>query len=342
MTFWIIVNSNNVIEFTLELLERTRTMTTSSRKAQPRDSSVTVNSLPPISPRLCSCDAHGGHFVDRQVQNIERFVHEEAKALGDGFHNSRKERFGVFKTAFDMLVDESTSFKPLLADINAEYLDVIKAVEKGEQQRTHISRDLKCVVGEKITKENYDKRIQDLERNAKIIKADNEQLRMKYQRMEVEMDMHSDVSKTTSNNRLFEKSTLLPGLKIEEQTDVNILSSSLKKLHTEVQTTQESMKTNFFPKEKKVLLEKDLQEKDRSHNHVSRYNKALKEKLGRLTIAVEVCDIFDLASINQQVTSNPNPPHLGNVKLHTDEQFFLDMFISLYVQSTFFSWHVLI
>ena len=282
-------------------------------KAKRNNSTVTVNSLPPISPRLCNCDTHGGRFVDRHVQDIEQFIHEEAKALGDGFHNSRKERFGVFKTAFDMLIDESTSFKPLLADINAEYLGVIKAVEKGEQQRAHISRDLKCVVGEKITKENYDKRLQDLERNAEIIKVDNEQLRRKYQHVEVEMDMHSDVSKTTSNNRLSEKSTLLPGLKIEEQTDVNVLSSSLKKLHTEVQTMQDGMKTNFFPKEKKVLLEKDLQEKDRSWNHVSRYNKALKEKLGRLTIAVEVCDIFIL-----QVTSNschrPDNMFLTNVE----------------------------
>ena len=271
----------------------------SARSKAQRNDNATVNSFPPISPRLCSCDAHGGDFVDRHVQDIEQFIHEEAKALGDAFHISRRERFGVFKTAFDMLIDESTRFKPLLADINAEYLGVIKAVEKGERQRTYISRDLKCVVGEKITKENYDKRINDLEQHAKVIKANNEQLRMKCQQKleEEKMDMCSDMSKTSSN-RLFKKSTLLPGLKIEEQTDVNILSSALKHLHAEVQTVQEGMKTNFFPKEKKVLLEKDLQEKDRSQSHVSRYNKALKEKLGRLTIAVEVCDTFNLASDN--------------------------------------------
>lgn len=274
----------------------------SARSKAQRNDGATVNPFPPISPRLCSCDAHGGDFVDRHVQDIEQFIHEEAKALGDVFHNSRKERFGVFKTAFDMLIDESTRFKPLLADINAEYLGVIKAVEKGERQRTYISRDLKCVVGEKITKENYDKRIHDLEQHAKVIKANNEQLRMKYQQLEEEkMDMRSDMSKTTSSsNSLFQKSTLLPGLKIEELTDVNILSSALKNLHAEVQIVQEGMKTNFSPKEKKVLLEKDLQEKDRSQSHVSRYNKALKEKLGRLTIAVEVCDAFNLASDKHQ------------------------------------------
>ncbi|CAB4035106.1 Hypothetical predicted protein [Paramuricea clavata] len=268
-------------------------MSASSRKTQSSEYAKT-NSLPPISPRLCSCDAHGGYFVDRRVQDIEKFIHEETKALGEGFHNSRKERFGVFKKAFDMLIDESTSFKPLLADINAEYLGVIKAVEKGEQQRAYISRDFKCVVGVKITKENYEKRIQDLEYKAKLIKANNDQLRTKYEQLEEErIDIICpDVGKLTTTNtshNLIERSRLvLPGLKMEEQTDVDVLSSALAKLQAEVDTMQKSTKTKFFPKERKMLLEQDLQEKERSHNHVSRYNKALREKVGRLTIAVEV------------------------------------------------------
>ena len=62
--------------------------------AYSKRTSANGNSLPPISPRLCSCDVHNG-------------------------------RFGVFKKAFEMLIDESACFKPLLADINAEYLGVI-------------------------------------------------------------------------------------------------------------------------------------------------------------------------------------------------------------------------
>ncbi len=228
--------------------------------------------------------------MDRHVQDIEKFIHEETKALGKAFHASRKERFGVFKKAFEMLIDESTSFKPLLTEINAEYLGVIKAVEKGDQQRAYISRDLKCVVGEKFTKENYDKRIQELEQRAKCIRANNEQLRMEYEQSEVEkMEICSDVGKTATNNNLFKQSRLfLPGLKMEEQTNVEVLSSALEKLQAEVQSTQGRTKMIFFPKERKMLLEKDLLEKERSQHHVSRYNKALREKLGRLTIAVEV------------------------------------------------------
>ena len=243
-----------------------------------------------ISPRLCSCDIHDGHFVDRHVQDIEKFIHEETKALGKTFHNSRKERFGVFKNAFDMLIDESTSFKPLLADINAEYLRVIKAVEKGEEQRAYMSRDLKCVVGERFTKENYEKRIQELEKKAKLIKANNEHLREKYKQIQAEeMEVCPEIGKTaTSNNNLVKQSHLvLPGLRIEEQTDINVLSSALEKLRIKVQAMKQKTKINYYPKEKKMLLGKNLKEKERSRNHVSRYNKALREKLGRLTITVE-------------------------------------------------------
>ena len=274
--------------------------------ASSKRTSANSNSLPPISPRLCSCDVHNGRFVDRHVQDIEKFVHEETKALGEQFHASRKERFGVFKKAFEMLIDESTCFKPLLADINAEYLGVTKAVEKGEQQRAYISRDLKCVVGEKFTTDNYEKRIQELESKAKLIKTNNNKLRMKYEHDTVEdtADSVDDVQKTAPTY----KSTkhyriLLPGLELEEQTDIDVLSSALKKLQAEVQAMQDSMKFNFYPKAKKISLEHDLKEKETSHNHVSRYNKTLREKLGQLTIAVEVTGISSCSDLHEYLSS---------------------------------------
>ena len=289
-TFWNTIY--NVLIFISNCWHRNcNKMSASSRKPKSYKNTSRNNSLRSISPRLCSCDIHDGHFVDKHVQDIEKFIHEETKALGKAFHSSRKERFGVFKNAFDMLIDESTSFKPLLADINAEYLGVIKAVEKGEEQRAYMSRDLKCVVGEKFTKENYEKRIQELEEKAKLIKVNNEQLREKYKQIQAEgKEVCPEIGKTTTtNNNLVKQSRLvLPGLRIEEQTDINVLSSALEKLRTEVQATKQKTKINYYPKERKMLLEKDLKEKERSRNHVSRYNKALREKLGRLTITVEV------------------------------------------------------
>ena len=267
-------------------------MSASSRKSQTSKNTSRSGSLRTISPRLCSCDVHDGHFVDRHVQDIEKFIHEETKALGKTFHNSRKERFGVFKNAFDMLIEESTSFKPLLVDINAEYLGVIKAVEKGDEQRSYMSRDLKCVVGEKFTKENYEKRIQELEYKAKLIKDNNKHLREKYKQIQAEkMEVCPTVDSTTTVKNHFVKRShlVLPGLKIEEQTDIDVLSSALEKLQAEVQTVRQKTETNYHPKERRMLLEKDLKEKEKSQNHVSRYNKALREKLGRLTITVEVC-----------------------------------------------------
>ena len=98
---------------------------------------------------------------------------------------------------------------------------------------------------------------------------------------------------TTISNNLDKQSCLvLPGLRIEEQTDVDVLSSALEKLQTEVQQMKQKTKTNYYPKERKVMLEKDLKEKETSRNHISRYNKALREKLGRLTITVEVGGLF--------------------------------------------------
>lgn len=262
-------------------------------------------SLPPISPRLCSCDVHDGRFVDRHVQDIEKFIHEETKSLQDRFYESRKERFGVFKKAFDMLIDECVSFKPLLANINAEYVGVIKAVEKGEQQRAHISRDLKCVVGEKITMENYKKRIQDLEYKAEVIKANNEQLRMKQERLDAEkVESCLEACCATTTNSMKQSRAVLPGLKMDEQFDVDVLRSALEKLQANVKTMQQNMKTSFSPKGRRVLLEKDLEEKERSQNRVSRYNKALRENLGRLTVAVEV---FDLLSKYCNIQAEPLP-----------------------------------
>lgn len=249
------------------------------------------HSLPPISPRLCSCDVHDGHFVDRHVQEIERFIHEEAKELGEVFHNSRKERLGVFKKAFSLLIEESTSFKALLSEINAEYLSVMKAVEEGEQQRSCISRDLKFIIGERITKENYDKRLHDLERKVKLIKGNNEKLRMKCELLKREkIKLCPDMEKVAStNNSIHRSHHVLPGLKLEEQTDIDVLSHALEKLRTDVQNMQESMKTHFSLKERKLLSEQNLMEKEKSKNHVKRYNKALREKVGRLTIALKVC-----------------------------------------------------
>ena len=184
----------------------------------------------------------------------------------------------------------------LLADTNAEYLGVIKAVEKGEQQRAYISRDLKCVVGEKFTKDNYEKRIQDLEDKAKLIKANNDKLRMKYDMSMIRWKIRkSALMMYKKQHPVINWSNILysfTGSRVEELTDIDVLSSALKKLQAEVQAMQDSMKFNFYPKAKKISLEHNLKEKETSHNHVSRYNKTLREKLGQLTVAVEVTGIF--------------------------------------------------
>ena len=259
-------------------------------KESHRVQSSAVDSLPPISPRLCSCDAHGGKFIDRHVQDIERSIYEEMKELNGRFYDSKKDRFMVFKKSFEMVIEESVSFKPLLSEINKEYLGIIRTVENGEYQRNYIERDLKFVAGEKGTLDNYEKRTADLQSKAEMIRDNNKQLKEKIERLRKEnQKLDREVSKDKSPQDLLKVSrTLLPGLEMEEQTNIQTLSAALSKLKASVSAAREDVDSKFQTKEKKLLLQKEMQKKETIQRHVSRYNTELKERFGRLNIAVEV------------------------------------------------------
>ncbi|CAH1791061.1 unnamed protein product [Owenia fusiformis] len=235
-------------------------------------------------------------FIDAELANVDSA--------------SPEQRYIVFKSAFDKIIDHVHAYKPLLTAIKAEYEDTIETIQRGQKEAFFLSGKLKAMSQESSTIRNYRKRSEELERKCHIIKSENEKLE---KRRNFLREKRSDILKeheeiiAPPKKEIKKDKRSIPGLTAEQSTDLRYLTKDLERRERQLRDLTISQKTRYTLKENKDKLKQLLEEKVARRDELSEKIDYLKGKRVRLKVAVDAAHAYNRIA----------PPHqtMGHVVL---------------------------
>lgn len=116
------------------------------------------------------------------MDDIKTYIEDELRRLNYHPETTPHDRYIVHKHAFDQLVNEvAVIYKPVLANIKAEYEDCIGALVKGQSQAIYLQGMVKALLVEKSTLTQFVRRGDELEEKVEILKNTNLSLKKKIQ-----------------------------------------------------------------------------------------------------------------------------------------------------------------
>ncbi|XP_060559629.1 clathrin heavy chain linker domain-containing protein 1-like [Ruditapes philippinarum] len=204
-----------------------------------------------------------------------------------------EQRYIVYKTAFNKIIEHVTAYQPLLTTIKKEYEDTIEAIKKAQREATFLHGKLKAMASEPSTIRNYRKRGDELEERVNIVKKDNERLHnqlieLKVKRMEREKQ-EKEITEPPKRE-LKKDHRLIPG---ERFTDKELLHTKLEELDRQLKELTISFKTRYVPKTRKTELKDNLDNKVAHRDMLLRQGQFYKAKRQRLKVASEAAQAYN-------------------------------------------------
>ncbi|KXJ16571.1 clathrin heavy chain linker domain-containing protein 1 [Exaiptasia diaphana] len=266
----------------------------------------------PSTPKTTS-QSRGTRFGSRikdygcTVRDIETFIDDELYRLNYHPDTTPHDRYIVHKHAFDHLVEEKTVvYKPVLATIKAEYEDCINALEKGQSQAIYLQGMVKALLVEKSTLTQFVRRGDELEEKLEKLRAANKSLKSKVQNYREERERRLASARKKEMQGVNKKvQHTIPGLSVDELTDVPTLRRTLIKLEMQLNQLTEANETQYVEKEQKSVLKKQITKKDESLQDTLEQHNKLKER----------CDVMKyIVETSRKALANPHKDiHLKDV-----------------------------
>ncbi|XP_048734570.2 clathrin heavy chain linker domain-containing protein 1-like [Ostrea edulis] len=240
--------------------------------------------IPPIitneSDRVFLCDLND--YIESEIQNVNS---EEAE-----------QRYIVYRDAFNKIIEYVTAYKPLLTAIKKEYECTIDSIRKGQQEADYLNGKLKAMASEPSTIRNYKKRADELEERNAIIEKDNEKLQQQLQDLRSKRQKREELEREVAEppkRELKKDRRLIPGLTLEEATDLNLLYKNLDVLDRQLKDLNISFRTRYVPKSQKVDFKNKLDSKVNTRDQLLRQGLIYRAKRYRLKIAVEAAQAYN-------------------------------------------------
>ncbi|WAR19798.1 CLHC1-like protein [Mya arenaria] len=201
---------------------------------------------------------------DREfLRALNEYIQQE---LGKVDATDDEQRYIVYKTAFNKIIEHVTAYQPLLTGIKKEYEDTIEAIKKAQREATFLHGKLKAMASEPSTIRNYRRRGDELEER-------NQLLELKVKRKEREKQEREITE--PPKRELKKDHRLIPEL-----------DRQLKELTI-------SFKTRYVPKSRKIELKDTLDEKVAYRDMLLRQGQFYKAKRQRLKFALEAAQAYN-------------------------------------------------
>lgn len=228
------------------------------------------------------------------ISDIERYIEDELRRLNFHPDTTRHDHYIVHKHAFDQLVDsKAVVYKSILSKIKAEFEDCIEALEKGKSQAVYLQGMVKALMVEKSTLRQFIRRGDELEEKVEKLRTLNSGLQGRIQAYQKER-ARKIASAEAKSLRAVKKRVMktIPGLSLEELTDIPTLKRTLAKLDSQVIELRNASGTKFVERDRKMALKNKITEKEEYLVSLNDTNAKLKEKCEVLKVVVEVSN-FD-------------------------------------------------
>lgn len=232
--------------------------------------------------------------LDREfLRTLTEYIELE---LGRVDSDDDEQRYIIYKTAFNQIIDHVTAYQPILLTIKKEYEDTIEAIKKAQREATFLHGKLKAMASEPSTIRNYRKRGDELEERLNIVKKDNKQLQTQLAALKQQhMEREKQERETTEppKRELKKDHRLIPGLTLEECTNKALLQEKLADIDRQLKELTISFKTRYVPKTKQMDLKEGLDKKVAFRDMLLRQGQFYKAKRQRLKVALEAAKAYN-------------------------------------------------
>uniref|UniRef100_A0A2C9K8R8 Translin-associated factor X-interacting protein 1 N-terminal domain-containing protein n=1 Tax=Biomphalaria glabrata TaxID=6526 RepID=A0A2C9K8R8_BIOGL len=254
---------------------------TSSGRSTPTPSNR-YSPLPPIKSK-----------IDREfIDDLNMFIKAELCKIKT---DDEEQKYLVWKAAFNKVIEHVVAYRPILTAIKKEYEDTIEIIKTGQKNADFLHLKLKSMASEPSTLRNYKKRADELEERIVLIKKENEKLEQEIKDMQAVKEEREKRPKTaeTPRRQLKTDNRFIPGLTLEEMTDMKVLQKKFEALDRQLKELNISLKTRFLPKTHKVQLKETLDTKVTTRDQLLHQSLVYKAKSQRLKIALEAAQAYN-------------------------------------------------
>ncbi|XP_064599978.1 clathrin heavy chain linker domain-containing protein 1-like [Liolophura sinensis] len=247
----------------------------------PRSPSTGFIKLPPII----------SNELDRKfLTSLSEYIERE---LSEVNHDDPGQRYVVHQAAFNKIIEYVTAYKPILTKIKKEYEETIEAIITGQREAVFLTGKLKAMSSEPSTLRNYRKRADQLEDRIGIVEKDNEKLQSQLDSIRKSQEEQQKIEQEVlepQKKELKKDKRLLPGLTLEQSTNLSLLHHKLDKLDRQFKELSISFKTRYVPKSRKEELKDVLNDKVNQRDQLltlSKHNRARQERLEIAVVAAQ-------------------------------------------------------
>ncbi|XP_052057904.1 clathrin heavy chain linker domain-containing protein 1-like [Mytilus californianus] len=250
-------------------------------------SGTPVNSLPKLPPIITS-------EIDRTfLLDLNDYIRYETDKLSSGDDD---QRYTIYKSVFNRIIEHVSAYKPLLTAIKKEYEDTIEAIKKGQREADFLHGKLKAMASEPSTIRNYRKRADELDERILVIQKDNERLQKELNELQQKRKEREELDREVTEppkRELKKDSRMIPGLTLEESTDLTLLYRNYEKLDRQLKELNISFRTRYVPKSHKLELKERLDNKVNERDDLLRQGQIYRYKRSKLKIAVEAAQAYN-------------------------------------------------
>ncbi|CAF3312584.1 unnamed protein product [Rotaria socialis] len=196
--------------------------------------------------------------------HLNRFMNDESAKAGE---TATKERFAIFRLAFEKIIDKSFLYRPLFRAIKQEYEQCIAVLESGAEEVDAMSADLHRLVLEPKTFLLRQKRCMELEDKLAIIEQENKQLEQEIAKLLAQKKSNEpdSIKKTVSDTDTLQQPQTghrrIPGLTFAEETDFKALEKYHDFLREKHLRLEENASTKYTIKEKRTEMQSLFEQK---------------------------------------------------------------------------------
>ncbi|XP_074655694.1 clathrin heavy chain linker domain-containing protein 1-like [Tubulanus polymorphus] len=227
------------------------------------------------------------------LQSLTKDIDHELRKISD---HHPDQRYALFRKSFDKVIDHVTAYKPILTAIQAEYEECIETIIRGNQQAFYLNGKLKALASEPTTMRNYKKRIDELEQRISVIRDNNQQLAGEIEdlsRIKEEREYRRKQVEEPPKKIVKKDSRQIPGLTIEQNTDIELLKKELTKVDKQLKELRHSERAKYQPREIKESLRVQLSYKADLRDTLINDDEYLKERMNKLKVALEAARVYN-------------------------------------------------
>ncbi|XP_012942238.1 clathrin heavy chain linker domain-containing protein 1 [Aplysia californica] len=231
--------------------------------------------------------------ADREfLSDVNSFIDAELSKVN---HLDEEQRYLIYKAVFNRVIEHVTAYKPVLTLIKKEYEDTIETIKKGQREAAFLQGKLKAMASEPSTLRNYKKRADELEERMAVVKKDNERLVKELKEIQAARVEREKRPKTAEapKRQLKKDSRLIPGLTLEETTDMQILQRKYESLDRQLKELNISLRARFLPKTQKLELKETLDNKVAYRDDLLWQSQVYKARGHKLKIALEASQAYN-------------------------------------------------